>query len=54
VSIVRLRWTNHVPAAGGVILSVDHAIVMLRRVTTLIATKPQGNAIARLVLLLQS
>jgi hypothetical protein len=54
VNIVRLRWISHVPVAGGVILCVDLAIAMLRKVTMLIATRLQGNAIARLVLLLNS
>jgi hypothetical protein len=54
VNIVRLRWISHVPVAGGVILCVGLAIAMLRKVTMLIATRLQGNAIARLVLLLNS
>lgn len=51
---MRLRWISLVPAAGGVILCVDLAIAMLRKVTMLIATRLQENAIARLVLLLNS
>lgn len=44
-----LRWISHVPVVGGVIQSVDLATAVLRKVTMLIATRLQENAIARLV-----
>ncbi|PSN41253.1 Protocadherin-like wing polarity protein stan [Blattella germanica] len=50
VNIVRLKWTSRVPVAGGAILFVDRAIVMLEKATTLTATKPQENVIARRII----